>query len=114
MTHQSSAQTLKAKQANEQYASKHSVRICHYHCDNICFLDNAFMQHVKQQQQTLIFCGVNAHFQNGIVERVIWNLTKSSRKQLLYARARWQKFIHLALWPNAMRSVLHVYNTSPI
>ncbi len=88
MTDQSSAQTLKAKQAYKQFASEHGIRICHYHCDNGRFSDNAFRQHAEQQQQTLTFCGINAHFQNGIAERAIQDLTEFTRKQLLHARAR--------------------------
>jgi hypothetical protein len=114
MTDQSSAQTLKAKQAYKQFASEQGIRICHYHCDNGRFADNAFRQHAEQQQQTLIFCGINAHFQHGIAERAIQDLTESTRKQLLHARARWPKCIHLALWPYAMRSALHIYNTAPV
>ncbi|KAL7477494.1 hypothetical protein ACHAW6_003302 [Cyclotella cf. meneghiniana] len=113
MTDQPSAKTLKAKQANEHFASEQGVRICHYHCDNGHFADNSFKQHAEQQQQTLTYCGVNA-LQNGIAERAIRDLTESTRKQLLYARARWPKCIHLALWPYAMRRALNVYNTSPI
>ena len=76
MTDQSSVQTLKAKQAYEQFASEHSVRICHYHSDNGRFANSALRQHEEQQHQTLTFCGVNAHFQNGIAERAIQDLTK--------------------------------------
>ncbi|KAL7477081.1 hypothetical protein ACHAW6_002897 [Cyclotella cf. meneghiniana] len=53
---QSSAQTLKAKQAYEQFASEHGVRIYHYHCNNCRFDHNTFRQHAEQQQQTLTFC----------------------------------------------------------
>ncbi|KAL7478239.1 hypothetical protein ACHAW6_004009, partial [Cyclotella cf. meneghiniana] len=114
MTTQTSAKTLQAKQAFEKFAAERGVRIKHYHCDNGRFADNAFKQHAEQQQQTLTFCGVNAHFQNGIAERAIRDLTESARKQLLHAKARWPKCIHLALWPYAMRCALHVYNTAPI
>ncbi|KAL7483236.1 hypothetical protein ACHAW6_008886 [Cyclotella cf. meneghiniana] len=58
MTNQSSAKTLKAKQAYEHFACKQGVRICHYHCYNGSFVDNAFKQHAEQQQQTLTNCGI--------------------------------------------------------
>ncbi|KAL7484859.1 hypothetical protein ACHAW6_010465, partial [Cyclotella cf. meneghiniana] len=114
MTAQTSAETLQAKQAFERFASERGVRIRHYHCDNGRFADNAFKQHAEQQQQTLTFCGINAHFQNGIAERAIRDLTEAAWKQLLHAKARWPKCIHLALWPYAMRCALHIYNTAPV
>ncbi len=37
----------------------------------------------EAQQQKLTFCGVNAHFQNGIAEQAILDLLEGARKQLL-------------------------------
>jgi hypothetical protein len=85
----SSAETLAAKRAFETFAAEHSVRIQHYHCDNGRFYDNAFKQACHDARQQLTFCGVNAHFQNGIAERSIRDLSESARKQLLHAHARW-------------------------
>ncbi|KAL7482003.1 hypothetical protein ACHAW6_007676 [Cyclotella cf. meneghiniana] len=59
---------------------------------------NVFKQHLKQQQQTLTICCINAHFQNGIAEGAIRDLTESARKKLLHLRARWPNCIHLVLW----------------
>ena len=62
----SSEETINAKLAFEQFAAEHGVKIKHYHCDNGRFSDNAFKQSCEQSGQRLTFCGVNAHFQNGI------------------------------------------------
>jgi hypothetical protein len=83
----SAVETLAAKQAFEAFAAKHGVRIQHYHCDNGRFSDNAFRQACHNSHQHLTFCGVNAHFQNGIAECAIRDLSKSAQKQLLHARA---------------------------
>jgi hypothetical protein len=40
----SAVKTIAAKQAFEAFATKHSVRIQHYHCNNGLFYDNAFQQ----------------------------------------------------------------------
>jgi hypothetical protein len=64
-------ETIKAKRAFEQFAADHGVRILHYHCDNSRFKDNAFQQSCAEARQQLTFCGVNAHFQNGIAEQAI-------------------------------------------
>jgi hypothetical protein len=85
----SSAETLATKRAFETFAAEHGVKILHYHCNNGRFQDNAFKQACHDAQQQLTFCGVNAHFQNGIAERSIRNLSESARKQLLHACACW-------------------------
>ncbi len=80
-------ETIAAKRAFKTFAAQHSVRIQHYHCNNGRFSDNAFKQACHDARQQLTFCGVNAHFQNGIAERSIRDLSESARKQLLHARA---------------------------
>jgi hypothetical protein len=92
------------------------MRIQHYHCDNDGrFYNNVFKQaccHNARQQYT--FCGVNAHFQNGIAERSIRDLSESARKQLLYAHARWPQAVHFALWPYALRNATLLHNSLPV
>jgi hypothetical protein len=61
-------ETVAAKHAFETFAAEHGVKIQHYHCNNGCLSDNAFKQACHEQCQQLTFCGVNAHFQNGIAE----------------------------------------------
>jgi len=87
----SSVETVAAKRAFETFAAQHGVQIKHYH-----------------------FCGVNAHFQNGIAERSIRDLSESARKQLLHARARWPAAVHFALWPYALRNAALLHNNLPV
>jgi hypothetical protein len=63
-----SNETLAAKLAFKQYAAEHGVKILHYHCNNGCFHDKAFQQACHNARQQLTFCGVNAHFGNGIAK----------------------------------------------
>ena len=114
MRDSSSEETIKAKRAFEQFAADHGVKILHYHCDNGRFADNAFKGSCESARQRLTFCGVNAHFQNGIAERAIRDLSESARKQLLHARARWPAAVHLALWPYALRSAALLFNSLPV
>ena len=114
MTSMSSAQTIQSKEAFERYANEHGVKIKHYHCDNGRFADNAFKQHCDASNQTISYCGVNAHFQNGIAERAIRDITDITRTTILHAKARWPAAIHLSLWPYAMRTAIHTYNTAPV
>ena len=83
-TDDSSEETLAAKRAFKTFAAKHGVRIHNYHCDNGCFYNNAFKQACHDARQQLTLCGVNAHFQNGIAERSIRDLSESARKQRQY------------------------------
>ena len=61
-------ETVQAKQAFEAYASSQGVMIQHYHADNGRFADNKWRNECKRKGQTLSFCGVNAHHQNGVAE----------------------------------------------
>ena len=69
-----SADTLKAKHAFEQFCGSHEVQVLHYHADNGRFADNAFIGDVFAQRQEITYCGVNVHFQNGVAEKRIWDL----------------------------------------
>ncbi len=80
MTKLTSKETMEAKQAFKHFAKKHDIRILHYHCNNGRFADNAFKNSCSAKRQQLTFCGVNAHFQNGIAEKAIRDLQESARK----------------------------------
>jgi hypothetical protein len=110
----SSKETIAAKRAFEAFASKHGVKIQHYHCYNRHFYDNAFKQACHDVRQQLTFCGVNAHFQNGIAERSIRDLCKSARKQLLHARACLPQAVHFGLWPYALCNAALLHNSPPV
>ena len=85
----------------------------HYHADNGQFADNLFLEDVTKSRQTISFCGVNAHFQNGIAEKRIRDLQESTRKQLLHAKAHWPDAVELNLWPYALRNANHLCNMLP-
>ena len=108
-----SSETVDAKHAFEAHARTFGVRVKHCHADNGRFADNLFMQDVQKNGQTISFCGVNAHFQNGIAEKRIRDLQEATRKQLLHAKARWPEAVELNLWPCALRVANHLRNTSP-
>ena len=59
-------ETLDAKHAFKCVMQQHGVNIKHYHCDNGCFANHAFMDNVHMAGQTIAFCTVGAHHQNGI------------------------------------------------
>ena len=106
-------ETIDAKHAFERLAELHGVRILHYHCDNGRFADKAFVDDVWAAHQTITFCGVGAHHQNGIAERRIRDITENSRTSLLHAAHRWPKAIAANLWPQAIKHVVNVRNSLP-
>jgi hypothetical protein len=110
----SSIETVAAKHAFEKFAAKHGVCIHHYHCNNGRFANNAFKKSCNSSCKRLTFCGVNAHFQNGIVERTIWDILESARKQLLHAHTRWTAAMHFALWPYTIWNANLLHNSLPV
>eukprot|EP00978_Attheya_sp_CCMP212_P015226 scaffold39205_cov33-Attheya_sp.AAC.1 len=63
--------------------------------------------------QTISFCGVNAHWQNGIAEKKIRDLTEQARTILLFAQNRWPVAVSIHLWPYALRSANDSLNHAP-
>ena len=108
-----SEETVQAKHAFERSADQCGVKILHYHPDNGRFADNALIHDCKTQGQGLSYCGVNAHFQNGIAERRIRDLQEQTRTSMLYAMNKWKRMILICLWPCAMRHANDVTNATP-
>jgi hypothetical protein len=75
---------LLTKQAFEAYAASFGVVIQNYHADNGRFAEHLFLNHAALKGQRVSLCGVNAHFQNGIAEKRIRDLTKQARTSLLH------------------------------
>ncbi|KAI2513028.1 hypothetical protein MHU86_1319 [Fragilaria crotonensis] len=96
-------ETLAAKHAFERFARTSDVTIKHYHGDNGRFSENTFRNDCIQQGQRLTFCGVNAHFQNGIAERRIRDLQDRASTMIVHAKHRWPTAITSNLWPYALR-----------
>ena len=108
-----SEETVQAKHAFERAAEQRGVKILHYHADNGRFADNAFIADCNAQSKSLSYCGVNAHFQNGIAERRIRDLQEQTRTCILYAMNKWKRMILICLWPYAMRHANDVANSTP-
>jgi len=105
--------TVKAKQACERVAMAHGVQISQYHADNGLFDTKVFKSAVAMAKQTLSFCGVNAHHQNGRAENRIKDVTTCVRSALLHAAHRWPKAIHASLWPKALKNYVNLRNALP-
>jgi hypothetical protein len=108
-----SAETLESKRAFERYSRHKNITIAHYHADNGRFADNMFRNDVAAKGQTISYCGVNAHWQNGIAEKKIRDLTEQARTILLFAQNRWPVAVTVHLWPYALRSANDSINHAP-
>ncbi len=104
MTDQSAEASVEAKHAFEHFCGTRNVEVKHYHADNGVFGDSLFMEDIKKSMQRISFCGVNAHHQNGITERMIKSLTLISRTLLLHAQRHWPEYITTMLWPLALKA----------
>ena len=111
--HLTTDETIDAKHAFECLAEQHGVRIQHYHCDNGRFTDKAFVDDIWTAHQTITFCRVRAHHQNGVAERHIQDITKNTHTSLLHAAHRWSKAIAANLWLHAIKHVVNVHNSLP-
>jgi Reverse transcriptase (RNA-dependent DNA polymerase) len=108
------AHTIEAKRAFERFAKVHGVLIQHYHADNHIFDSDAFITEIHRCGQSILYCGVNAHHQNGRAEKKIRDLQELARTMLLHARQRWPSAVTTNLWPFALRVANEVSNTTPI
>jgi hypothetical protein len=105
--------TVEAKLAFECLSSSHGVTIRHYYSDNGLFHTKAFKNSINKAGQTLSFCGVNAHHQNGKAESRIKDVTTGGRTALLHAAHRWPKAIDASLWPAAIKHYTNLHNSLP-
>ena len=113
MTVMDAASTVEAKLAFERLLAIHAITASHYHCDNGLFDTKLFRLNISTAHQTMSFCGVNAHHQNGKAERRIGDITTGTRTSLLHASHRWPSAINSSLWPSAMKNYINLRNNLP-
>jgi hypothetical protein len=108
-----SKETLNSKLAFEAHARVQHVQILNYHADNGRFVDNAWIQDATAKGQTTTYCGVNAHWQNGIAEKGIRDLREQARTSLLHAIDKWPSAVTTHLWPYALHHAAAIHNSLP-
>jgi hypothetical protein len=102
--------TLLAKTSFERFASNGGVTINSYQANNGQFADAGFQQAIKDANQTITFCAVGAHHQNGIVERCIKELMLISCTLLLHVKHHWPDYITAMMWPFALKEASYRLN----
>ena len=99
---QDAESVIEVKQAFEEYCMALGVAIKHYHTDNGIFACKAWQEHCGASHKGFTYAGVNAHHQNGRVERYIRSLQELARCTLVHAHHRWPSAITANLWPYAV------------
>jgi hypothetical protein len=97
-----SLETVQSKHEFKRHSASAGVTIKRYHCDNGRFVDNMWTKDMKLKNQVLTLCGVDAHHQNGKVEKRIRDLQEIARTSLVYAETRWPDAVNSFLWPYAL------------
>ena len=100
-------ETLLDKTSFERHSNDGGVNIKAYRADNGRFADQAFRDSMNKSNQTITFCAVRAHHQNGIVERRIKELTLIAQTLLLHAIRHWPGYMTTMLWPFALKEAAY-------
>ena len=90
---------LEAKLKFERLAKESGVIIHKFRSDNRVFTSNKFKQSLEAAGQEIMFCRVNAHFQNGIAECSICTIVDRAQTMLLHAIYKWPDEITIDVWP---------------
>jgi hypothetical protein len=104
-------ETLPAKQAYEKVLAQAGHRAKHYHANNGCFLDRGFHQDVDDKGQSISFCRVGAHHQNGIIENRNKQLTLGARMLLMHGMRHWPQMVYTMFWPVAIKAMAERLNS---
>ena len=95
--------TTAVKEASDCNLSTHGVTSKHYHADNVLFDTEVFKSSIKLANQTLLFCGLSANYQNGKAERRIGDVTQSTGTFLIHASHGLPTTIHAFLCQSDMK-----------
>jgi len=101
---------IKAKIAFEKFAESCGISVSHYHPNNVRFVDNAFIMDAKEQGQSISYCRVNAHHQDGKVEKRIRDLQVQARVMIIHEMNQWNDAAAPRLWPYAVRLANEIIN----
>jgi hypothetical protein len=97
-------ETLLAKLALKKLCAKADFSVKHYQADNGWFSDNEFLAACNNLNQTIEFCRVSAHHQNGIVKNRNKQLTQTARVLLLNGMRMWPQLIDQMFWLFAIKA----------
>ena len=109
----SSAETVRDKQNFEQLALEYGVVVENYLADNWVFKASIFAQHLRDHNQKVQYCGVNAHHKNYVAEHNIHKISEISRTMMIHAYLHWKGWIEGTLWPISVDYSTYIHNHLP-
>jgi hypothetical protein len=86
----------------------------HYQADNGPFSVNEFLAACNNLNQTIEFCRVGAHHQNGIAKNRNKQLTQTARVLLLHGMRMWPQMVDQMFWPFAIKAAAERMNSLDI
>ena len=81
----STSESIRAVITFEKLCLDNGTLIQKFLADNGAFKAKDFVNHIRNNNQRIQYCGVNAHHQNGIAERNIRTVSDMSRAMMLHA-----------------------------
>jgi len=103
---------LRSKADFEAFAARFNVKIKNIRADNGVYTARTIQTSCLVEQQTLSFCAVGAHWQNGLAERFIGTIVQRARTLLLHAMSKWPSVITEDFWPFAIRYMVMFHNST--
>lgn len=107
-----SKELLRSKSDFESFSRQHGVNLCSFRADNGVYASASIRASCSNANQSLTYCGVGSHWQNGLAERAIGTIQATARTILLHAMAKWPGTVTEAFWPFAINHAVHLYNIS--
>jgi hypothetical protein len=83
-----------------------------YHAYNCAFRSEKIQKSIKDKNMKFHLTGVNAQWQNGLVERSNGTLCAAASSMLSHTISQWDKTITTELWPFAIQHAATIYNTT--
>jgi hypothetical protein len=96
--------TMRSSHSGTKLPSNHNA-------DNGAFRSEMSQKAIDNKNQHLNFSGVNAQWQNGLVERSNGTLCAAARSMLNRAISKWDKTITAEIWPFSIQHAATIYNT---
>ena len=106
-------ETINSKRRFEREMGLYGHIVQKYLGDNGVFRSREFQAELQKRQQTIEFCGVGAHHQNGVAERAIRTISDSARTMIIHAAIKWPEEVDISLWPMAVDYAVYLYNRMP-
>jgi hypothetical protein len=106
------SEACRSKCDYEKFAQRYNVTVDSYHADNGAFRSATCQKDIDKENQKLNFSGINAQWQNGLVERYNGTLCAAARSMINHAISKWDKTITSELWPFSIQQAAIIYNTT--